>query len=138
MDLVKSMLDNSREFFTRLEDLEKSFLTGLTEGHGLERFLRFFFARGAWKRVGVLSSLLDSCTGANSEIEAFTQTQESAMADTDPQKAKYLNNREEMNQALTNFTDAHNSLITNKDDYMTNQSLRMPLKGLKKSWSESG
>ncbi|OLQ06496.1 Leucine-rich repeat-containing protein 48 [Symbiodinium microadriaticum] len=90
MDLVKSMLDNSREFFTRLEDLEKSFLTGLTEG-------------------------------ANSEIEAFTQTQESAMADTDPQKAKYLNNREEMNQALTNFTDAHNSLITNKDDYMTNQ-----------------
>ena len=60
------------------------------------------------------------------------------MADTDPQKAKYLNNREEMNQALTNFTDAHNSLITNKDDYMTNQSLRMRLKGLKKSWSESG
>ena len=62
-------------------------------------------------------------SGANSEIEAFTQTQESAIADTDPQKAKYLNNREEMNQALTNFTDAHTSLITNKDDYMTNQSL---------------
>eukprot|EP00435_Cladocopium_sp_Y103_P017007 s4054_g4.t1 len=96
-DLVKGMLerwlhpvDNSREFFQRLEDLEKSFITGLTEG-------------------------------ANSEIESFTQASESAMADTDPQKAKYLNNREEMNQALTNFTDAHNSLIQNKDDYMNNQ-----------------
>eukprot|EP00434_Breviolum_minutum_P021847 symbB.v1.2.019281.t1/scaffold1573.1/size110978/7 len=99
-DLVKGMLDNSREFFQRLEDLEKSFITGLTEG-------------------------------ANSEIESFMQASESAMADTDPQKAcslhyflggaKYLNNREEMNQALTNFTDAHNSLIQNKDDYMNNQ-----------------
>jgi len=38
-------------------------------------------------------------------------------------QAKYLNNREEMNQALTNFTDAHNSLIQNKDDYMNNQHL---------------
>ena len=38
-------------------------------------------------------------------------------------QAKYLNNREEMNQALTNFTDAHNSLIQNKDDYMNNQNL---------------
>ena len=38
-------------------------------------------------------------------------------------QAKYLNNREEMNQALTNFTDAHNSLIQNKDDYMNNQKL---------------
>ena len=28
-----------------------------------------------------------------------------------------------MNQALTNFTDAHNSLIQNKDDYMNNQHL---------------
>ncbi|CAK9110097.1 Dynein regulatory complex subunit 3 (Leucine-rich repeat-containing protein 48) [Durusdinium trenchii] len=89
-DLVKGMLDNSREFFQRLEELEKSFITGLTEG-------------------------------ANTEIESFTQASESAMADTDPQKAKYLNNREEMNQALTNFTDAHNSLIQNKDDYMNNQ-----------------
>ena len=26
-------------------------------------------------------------------------------------QAKYLNNREEMNQALTNFTDAHNSCL---------------------------
>ena len=42
MDLVKSMLDNSREFFTRLEDLEKSFLTGLTEGHDFERSLYLF------------------------------------------------------------------------------------------------
>lgn len=38
-------------------------------------------------------------------------------------QAKYLNNREEMNQALTNFADAHNSLIQNKDDYMNNQKL---------------
>ena len=46
-------------------------------------------------------------------------------------EAKYLNNREEMNQALTNFTDAHNSLIQNKDDYMTNQSLGAVVKTLK-------
>lgn len=42
-------------------------------------------------------------------------------------QAKYLNNREEMNQALTNFTDAHNSLIQNKDDYMNNQTLAAEL-----------
>ena len=120
MDLVKSMLDNSREFFTRLEDLEKSFLTGLTEG--LPATMLFLFWLLPLSEGGGRPGS-PPCAGANSEIEAFTQTQESAIADTDPQKAKYLNNREEMNQALTNFTDAHTSLITNKDDYMTNQSL---------------
>jgi predicted Abi (CAAX) family protease len=34
--------DNSREFFQRLEDLEKSFITGLTEGGKM---------REAWRAV---------------------------------------------------------------------------------------
>lgn len=96
-DLVKGMSDNGADFFRRLEELEKGFFTGVTDG-------------------------------ANTEIEHFAQTQESAMADTDANKARFLGNREEMNQALANFTEAHTSLIQNKDDYMQNQMI---------SWNKS-
>lgn len=86
-ELIKGMQDNGAEFFRRLEELEKAFYTGVTEG-------------------------------ASAEVEAFAQTAESAIGDADANKARYLGNREEMNQALANFTEAHTSLIQNKDDYM--------------------
>eukprot|EP00933_Yihiella_yeosuensis_P067622 TRINITY_DN7255_c3_g1_i1.p1 TRINITY_DN7255_c3_g1~~TRINITY_DN7255_c3_g1_i1.p1 ORF type:complete len:570 (-),score=150.06 TRINITY_DN7255_c3_g1_i1:148-1806(-) len=88
-DLVKAMQDNGQEFFRRLEELEKTFFTGVTEG-------------------------------ANSEIEAFAQNHEMSM-DNDNNKARFLGNREEMNQAVANFNEAHMSLIQNKDDYMQGQ-----------------
>jgi len=96
-DLVKGMSDNGADFFRRLEELEKVFFTGVTDG-------------------------------ANTEIENFLQSPESAIAETDANKARFFNNREEMNQALANFTEAHTSLIQNKDDYMQNQMI---------SWNKS-
>lgn len=84
-------------FFKKLEELERGFFQGVTEG-------------------------------ASSEVEAYAQTAESAIGDTDQNKARYLGNREEMNQALANFTEAHTTLIQNKDDYM---------QGSMSSWNKS-
>lgn len=89
-ELVKAMADNGQEFFRRLEELEKTFFTGVTEG-------------------------------ANSEIEAFAQNQEMSLSDNDNNKARFLGNREEMNQAVINFNEAHMGLIMGKDEYMQNQ-----------------
>mmetsp|Transcript_64416 Transcript_64416/g.153664 ORF Transcript_64416/g.153664 Transcript_64416/m.153664 type:complete len:573 (+) Transcript_64416:96-1814(+) len=58
--------------------------------------------------------------GANGEMDAFAQNQDSLTADVDPLKAKYLSLREETNQAITNFNEAHMSMIQSKDDNMTN------------------
>jgi len=88
-DIVKVMSERGSEFFRRLEELEKVFITGLIEG-------------------------------ANSEMDAFLQNQESAIADTDPHKAKFLGQRDEMGQACTNFSEAHMMVIQNKEDQMQN------------------
>jgi len=57
--------------------------------------------------------------GANSEMDAFAQNQDHALAE-DSTKAKYLGMREEMNQACTNFSEAHIVMMGNKDDSMQN------------------
>lgn len=88
-ETVKLMNEKGGDFFRRLEDLEKVFFTGVTEG-------------------------------ANSELEAFAQNQESTLSDIDPQKARFLGNREEMHQACTNFNEAHLGLVLNKEDSMNN------------------
>jgi len=58
--------------------------------------------------------------GATAELDSFAQNQENALADGDTNKAKFLGNREEMQQQCTNFTEAHQSLIMQKEDNMTN------------------
>lgn len=96
-ELIRGMQDNGAEFFKKLEELERGFFQGVTEG-------------------------------ASSEVEAYAQTAESAIGDTDQNKARFLGNREEMNQALAGFTEAHTTLIQNKDDYM---------QGSMSSWNKS-
>lgn len=88
-ELVQGMQDNGQDFFRRLEELEKTFFTGVQEG-------------------------------STSEIDAYTQNQEMSL-DNDTNKARFLGNREEMNQAIANFNESHMSLIQNKDDYMQGQ-----------------
>merc|ERR1712151_1097934 len=84
------MQDKGREFFTQLEELEKGFFTNVMEG-------------------------------AMQEIEVFSQQQnEPTFSEGNELRARYLNNREEMTQACTNFNETHMSLIQNKDDQMQN------------------
>jgi len=59
--------------------------------------------------------------GANTEMEAFVQNQDMTIADNDTNKAKFLGNRDEMHQACTNFSEAHMTVIQNKEDYLQNQ-----------------
>jgi len=59
--------------------------------------------------------------GVTSEIDAFTQAQDSGHTDYDSNKAKYLGNREEMLAAVSNFSEAHLKLITDLEDYFNNQ-----------------
>lgn len=90
-DLKNAMAEKGSDFFRKLEDHEKFFYTGIVEG-------------------------------ATSEMEAFSQIQDSAIgSDTDPMKAKYLLNREDMGLACSNLNEAHTNMITSKDDYMQNQ-----------------
>mmetsp|Transcript_41266 Transcript_41266/g.94966 ORF Transcript_41266/g.94966 Transcript_41266/m.94966 type:complete len:563 (+) Transcript_41266:110-1798(+) len=58
--------------------------------------------------------------GANHDMDTFAQNQDSLTADVDPLKAKYLSNREDTNQACTNFNEAHMQIIQTKEDNMTN------------------
>jgi len=87
---VKQMADKGREFFTKIEDLERSFFLGLTEG-----------------MTGEVEAFAQ-----NQDMSSLT--------DVDTNKAKFLGNREEMTLACTNFNEAHMSLIQNKDDSMQN------------------
>jgi len=89
-DIVKAMSERGSEFFRRLEELEKVFITGLMEG-------------------------------ANSEMDSFQQNQETALADNDSNKAKFLGMRDEMSLACSNFSEAHMVVIQNKEDQMQNQ-----------------
>merc|ERR1719436_855581 len=59
--------------------------------------------------------------GVTSEIDAFTQAQDSSHTDYDSNKAKYLGNREDMQAACSNFHEAHLKLITDLEDYFNNQ-----------------
>merc|ERR1712194_210428 len=90
-DMVKVMADKGREFFTRLEELEKGFFTGVMEG--------------------AMSEM---------EAFSQNQLENPAYSDNDQNKARFLANREEMTQACTNFNESHMSLIQNKDDQMQN------------------
>lgn len=58
--------------------------------------------------------------GATAELDSFAQNSESALVDTDPNKAKFLANREEMHQKCTEFSEAHMVLLQIKEDNMTN------------------
>merc|ERR1712060_374210 len=90
-EMTKVMADKGREFFTRLEELEKGFFTGVMEG--------------------AMSEM---------EAFSQNQLENPAYSDSDQNKARFLANREEMTQACTNFNEAHMSLIQNKDDQMQN------------------
>jgi len=59
--------------------------------------------------------------GSNSEIEAFAQSAQELVVDSDSNKAKYLSNKEEMLQACQTFTEAHTTMIQTKQDYMEEQ-----------------
>jgi len=76
-----------------------------------------FFRRLEELEKGWFTGLLE---GANSEMDAFQQNQESALADTDAHKAKFLGQRDEMGSACTNFSEAHMVVIQNKEDQMQN------------------
>lgn len=58
--------------------------------------------------------------GASTEIDAFQQNQDTSLAETDTTKARFLGQREDMTTAITNFNEAQSSMITNKEDAMTN------------------
>eukprot|EP00421_Protoceratium_reticulatum_P017028 CAMPEP_0168390976 /NCGR_PEP_ID=MMETSP0228-20121227/17749_1 /TAXON_ID=133427 /ORGANISM="Protoceratium reticulatum, Strain CCCM 535 (=CCMP 1889)" /LENGTH=553 /DNA_ID=CAMNT_0008404281 /DNA_START=62 /DNA_END=1720 /DNA_ORIENTATION=- len=89
-DIVKVMSDKGREFFGRLEELEKGFFTGVMEGaiSEMEAFAQ------------------------NQDINTLT--------DSDTNKARFLGNREEMTAACGNFNEAHMVLIQNREDQMQN------------------
>merc|ERR1712060_715073 len=90
-EMTKVMADKGREFFTRLEELEKGFFTGVMEG--------------------AMSEM---------EAFSQNQLENPAYSDNDQNKARFLANREEMTAACTNFNESHMSLIQNKDDQMQN------------------
>jgi hypothetical protein len=48
-------------------------------------------------------------------VEAFQQNQETALADTDQAKVRFLGQRDEMQAAITNFNEGQGSMILNKD-----------------------
>jgi hypothetical protein len=58
--------------------------------------------------------------GAQSEMESFA-AQNQDLTEHDARKAQFLQNREEMLAACTNFNEAHIGLIQTKDDYMQSQ-----------------
>merc|ERR1712193_83552 len=58
--------------------------------------------------------------GAQSEMESFA-AQNQDLAEHDARKAQFLQNREEMLAACTNFNEARIGLIQTKDDYMQSQ-----------------
>jgi hypothetical protein len=88
-DKLKAMGEMGSEFFKKLE-----------ENH------RFFHV-----------SLIEQ---ANTELEAFQQNQDSvALAESDPNKVKFLSQREEMVTAIANFSEAQGTMILNKDDQMS-------------------
>mmetsp|Transcript_81407 Transcript_81407/g.253048 ORF Transcript_81407/g.253048 Transcript_81407/m.253048 type:complete len:561 (-) Transcript_81407:175-1857(-) len=89
-DIMKAMSDKGREFFGRLEELEKGFFLGVMEGATSEM----------------------EAFSPNQEMANLT--------DTDTNKARFLGNREEMTAACTNFNEAHMGLIQNKEDQMQN------------------
>jgi len=89
-DIIKAMVDKAREFFTGVEDIEKSFHLGVLEGAIAE---------------------MEQHT-QNSEVSQSLQ-------DND-EKAKFLSNREEMTGACANFNELHTSYIQNKEDQMQN------------------
>jgi hypothetical protein len=57
--------------------------------------------------------------GALAELDSFAQNAELLSPENDAKK-NYLGNREEMYQACTKFSEDHNTLIQNKQDYMQN------------------
>jgi len=107
VQLQESIEEAAVDFESKIQDLLKvmgelgsEFFKRLEEHH------RVF-------HVGVIE-------GANTEMEAFQQNQETALADTDQNKVRFLGQRDEMLQAITNFNEGQGSMILNKDDAMSN------------------
>merc|ERR1712232_7533 len=106
VQLQESIEEAAVDFESKIQDLLKvmgelgsEFFKRLEEHH------RVF-------HVGVIE-------GANTEMEAFQQNQETALADTDQNKVRFLGQRDEMLQAITNFNEGQGSMILNKDDAMS-------------------
>eukprot|EP00927_Polykrikos_kofoidii_P016932 TRINITY_DN17695_c0_g1_i2.p1 TRINITY_DN17695_c0_g1~~TRINITY_DN17695_c0_g1_i2.p1 ORF type:complete len:560 (-),score=155.00 TRINITY_DN17695_c0_g1_i2:125-1804(-) len=88
-DDIKAMGERGTEFFRRLEELEKVFITGLSEGANSE---------------------MDS-------FQQNQDT--AVLATDDTNKTKFLGMREEMGQACQNFSEAHMSTIMTKEELMS-------------------
>jgi len=91
-EIIKAMTEKATEFFQRLAEIEKKFYADLV-------------------------------AGSKDELEAAAQNSDltNLTEDESSKKALLRNNPEEMNTAIVNFGEAHNTLIQNKEDYMTSQ-----------------
>jgi len=91
-EIIKAMTEKATDFFQRLQEIEKKFYSDLVAGSKDEL----------------------EAAAQNSDITNLTEDESS-------KKALLRNNPEEMNTAIVNFGEAHNTLIQNKEDYMTSQ-----------------
>eukprot|EP00928_Gymnodinium_smaydae_P091571 TRINITY_DN75296_c1_g1_i1.p1 TRINITY_DN75296_c1_g1~~TRINITY_DN75296_c1_g1_i1.p1 ORF type:complete len:564 (+),score=129.86 TRINITY_DN75296_c1_g1_i1:195-1886(+) len=107
IQLQESIEEAVTDFEAKIQDIMRA----LSEMGGeffkkLEEHHRIFFA-------GLIE-------GANTETESFQQNQETALAESDTAKAKFLGQRDEMNQAIANFNEAQGGMVQNKEDAMQN------------------
>jgi hypothetical protein len=107
IQLQESIEEAISDFETSMQKLTKDMQEKGTE----------FFRKLDDHEKGFNLSVTDAVT---SEIDTFTQLSDTAHAE-DPNKAKYLGNREEMQAACSNFHEAHLKLITDLEDYFNNQ-----------------
>lgn len=127
--IIKKLIDDLKDLENHLLANEIQLQESLEEAMGefeaeVERIIKTmaekgtdFFRRLEEHAKGFHQSLLE---GVNSEVESFQANQDN-LQDVDPDKAKFLGSREEMNAACTQFGESHSNLITAKDDYMQNQ-----------------
>mmetsp|Transcript_89625 Transcript_89625/g.254056 ORF Transcript_89625/g.254056 Transcript_89625/m.254056 type:complete len:561 (-) Transcript_89625:210-1892(-) len=108
ISLQESIEEAVSEFEARISELVKSMS---------EKGSEFFRRLDDLEKI-FFTSLME---GANSEMEAFVQNQESAVADNDTNKARLLGNRDEMHGACTNFSEQHMTLILTKEENFQNQ-----------------
>jgi len=90
-EIIKAMGEKAAEFFQRLTEIEKKFYADLVAGAKDEL----------------------ETAAANSDIAQLTEDETG--------KKKYLSNAEEMNTAIQNFAENHNTIIQNKEDQMGGQ-----------------
>merc|ERR1719313_2556250 len=107
IQLQESLEEAINDFEASISDMIKSMgEKGSDFFRGFEELEKVFF-------TGLLEQ-------AQSEMEQFA-SQNQDLTEHDARKAQFLNNREEMLAACTNFNEAHIGLVQNKDDYMQSQ-----------------